>query len=168
LGTPADNAGVANGVATTFSYPDLIGDPHANIPVTPPGSSYGPSYGNPAAFAAPVGLTFGDAGRNILRNPRQTNFDMALFKHFAIKESMSAELRFEAFNVFNHVEWGYISGSGGSAANNSSTTSFANSIGCYGGTNNSAGDPTCLGNGFLSPNAAHNPRILQLGFKFLF
>ncbi len=169
---PSDNAGVANGVGLggngQGSYPDLVGDPNSPKPAVAPGSSFGPTYGNPAAFVAPVGLTFGDSSRNILRNPRQTNFDMALFKHFAIREGMSIEFRAEAFNVFNHVEWGYISGSGGSAANNSSLTSFANSVSCYGGTNNSAGDPSCLGNGFLSPVAAHNPRILQLGFKFIF
>jgi len=165
---PADNAGVANGVAGYFSYPDLVGDPRSPVPVIPPGSSFGPAYGNPSAFVAPVGLTFGDAGRNILRNPRQTNFDMALFKHFAITERMSFEFRAEAFNVFNHVEWAYIGGSGGSAANNSGIASGANGIGCYGGSNNSAGDPSCLGNGPLSPNNAHSPRILQLGLKFIF
>jgi hypothetical protein len=166
LSTPSDNAGVANGIGTTASYPDLIGNPHSNIPVTPPGSSYGPSYGNPAVFVAPVGLTFGDAGRNILRNPRQTNFDMALFKHFAIREDMSAELRFEAFNVFNHVEWSYIGGGGGSAAGNNGGSGL-NTLNCY-GSNNSAGDTECQGQGFLSPNGAHNARILQLAFKFIF
>src|SRR4029077_8653524 len=167
-GTPSDNAGVANG--TGFgSYPDLVGDPNSGIPPTPPRSSFlGPLYGNPAAFVAPRGLSFGDAGRNILRNPRQTNFDMALFKHFAIKESMSVEFRAEAFNVFNHVEWGYIGGGGGSAANNSGITSGSNTLGCYGGPNNSAGDPSCLGNGPLSATGVHNARILQLALKFLF
>jgi hypothetical protein len=168
VGTPSDNAGVSNGVGFG-SYPDLVGDPHSGIPATPPGSSFGPAYGNPAVFVAPVGLTFGDAGRNILRNPRQTNFDMALFKHFAIKESMSVEFRAEAFNVFNHTEWGYIGGEAGSAAGNGGS-SGGNSLTCYGGANNSAGDPTCTsqGLGFLSPNGAHNPRILQLAFKFIF
>ena len=169
---PSDNAGVANNVGLGGtghgSYPDLVGDPNSPKAAVPPGSSFGPAYGNPAAFVAPIGLTFGDSPRNILRNPLTTNFDMALFKHFAIKESMSIEFRAEAFNVFNHVEWGYIGGAGGSAANNSSITSGADSIGCYGGVNNSAGDASCQGSGLFSPVAAHNPRILQLGFKFLF
>ncbi len=39
----------------------------------------------------------------ILRNPRRTTFDMALFKHFAIHENVAFEFRAEAFNVFNHV-----------------------------------------------------------------
>jgi hypothetical protein len=164
---PSDNAGVANGVGTG-SYPDLVGDPRSGIPGGSAGENLGPLFGNPAVFVAPRGLTFGNAGRNILRNPRQTNFDMALFKHFAVTERAAFEFRLEAFNVFNHTEWGYIGGSGGSAANNSSVNSGDNSIGCYGGPNNSAGDPSCAGSGFLAPNIAHNARILQLGLKFLF
>lgn len=172
--TPSDNAGVANG--TGFgSYPDLVGNPFAGVgSAGNPG--FGPFFGNPAAFVAPRGLTFGDAGRNILRNPRQTNFDMALFKHFPVHESMSFEFRAEAFNVFNHTEFGYIGGGGGSAANNSGLNAFSNSSGCYGGSNNSAGDFSCIspnalspGNlAFLQPNAAHNARILQLALKFIF
>ena len=105
--TYGDNAGVGNGVGTG-SYPDLIGNPRANVPprseVT--GDNYAGFFYNPNAFVAPTGLTFGNVGRNFLRNPSRTNFDMALFKHFAIKESMAFEFRAEAFNVFNHTEWG--------------------------------------------------------------
>lgn len=164
---PGDNAGVANGVGTG-SYPDLNGDPTQGIPHATGGIGFGPLFGNPSAFVAPRGLTFGDAGRNILRNPSQTNFDMAIFKHFAIKERAAFEFRAEAFNVFNHTQYGYIGGGGGSAANNSPISAFTNSAGCYGGPNNSAGDSSCGGLGFLSPNAAHNARILQLGLKFIF
>ena len=35
----------------------------------------GPLLFNPGAFAQPQGLTFGNAGRNILRNPSRTNVD---------------------------------------------------------------------------------------------
>ncbi|MCU1300274.1 MAG: TonB-dependent receptor [Candidatus Sulfotelmatobacter sp.] len=167
LSTPSDNAGVANGIGTG-SYPDLISNPLSNLPPAQPrSSSVGPPYGNPGAFIAPRGLTFGDAGRNILRNPRQTNFDMALFKHFAIKESMSIEFRAEAFNVFNHVEWSYIGGAGGSAAGNNGGSGL-NNLNCYAGPQNSAGDPSCAVNNFLTPNNTHNPRILQLALKFFF
>lgn len=106
--TYGDSAGVGNGVGTG-SYPDLIGNPNAGIPAGTPPLRY-----NPGAFATPTGLTFGDAGRNSVRNPGRTNFDMALFKHFAIRESTAFELRAEAFNVFNHTEWnGYPTTFGG-------------------------------------------------------
>jgi hypothetical protein len=165
---PSDNAGVSNTIATAASYPDLVGNPSAGIPALPPGNA--PLIYNPSAFVAPTGLTFGDAGRNILRNPWRTNFDMALLKHFTVTESKYFEFRAEAFNVFNHREYSWLGGDAGSAADNANGTGIttANSVGCYGGPNNSAGDPSCAGSGLLQPNAAHNPRILQLALKFFF
>ena len=145
-----DNAGVANAVAGSGSRPDIVGDPRSGI-VQVPGSGFGPLLYNPAAYAAPRGLTFGDVGRNSLTNPRRTNFDMALFKHVAFGESRAFEFRAEAYNVFNHTEWGALAGGGGSGANvvNSATNVFNSS-------------------GFLNINTAHNPRILQLGAKLIF
>ena len=40
---------------------------------------------------------------------------MALIKHFAITESKYFEFRAEAFNVFNHTEFSWLGGDGGSA-----------------------------------------------------
>ncbi len=165
---PSDNAGVSNSFASSGSYPDLVGNPYAGIPKLGPGNP--PLLFNPAAFAAPTGLTFGNAGRNILRNPWRTNFDMALLKHFAVTESKYFEFRAEAFNVFNHREYTWLGGDAGSAADNANGSGItsANAAGCYGGVNSSAGDLSCLGNGLLQPNGAHNPRILQLALKFFF
>jgi len=165
---PSDNAGVSNPFASSGSYPDLVGNPYAGIPKLPPGNP--PLLFNPSAFAAPTGLTFGNAGRNILRNPWRTNFDMALLKHFAVTESKYFEFRAEAFNVFNHREYTWLGGDAGSAADNANGSGItsANGVGCYGGGNSSAGDSSCLGNGLLQPNGAHNPRILQLALKFIF
>lgn len=164
---PGDNAGVANGTGTN-SRPDLIGNPNTRIPDSGAGGGFGPLLFNPGAFVAPRGLTFGNAGRNIVRNPRQTNFTMALFKRFPIHESVALEFRAEAFNVFNHTEWGYIAGDTGSAGGNSGLSSFANSIGCYAGPNNSANASSCLEGGLLRPNNAHLARTLQLGLKLIF
>jgi len=144
-----DNAGVGNGITSTSAYADRVGDPNANIPSVPGVLQL---Y-NPAAFALPTGLTFGDAGRNSLRNPNRTNIDMALFKHFAIKENIGFEFRAEAFNVFNHTQFGYVNGDGGSAAGNSNLNS---------------GTADLTGDNFLQVLTAHNPRILQLGAKFIF
>ena len=94
---------------------------------------------------------------------------MALFKHFAITESMGFEFRAEAFNVFNHREYAWLGGDGGSAANNSPFSNSNNTLTCYNGANFSAGDPTCTAaNAYLRPAVAHNGRILQLGAKFIF
>ncbi len=155
-GAYGDNAGVGNGVGTG-SYVDIIGNPYAAPPQSGVIGNIGPLLYNPAAFAEPTGLTFGDAGRNILNNPSRTNFDMGLFKHFPIRsEQRAIEFRAEAFNVFNHTQWNGINASAS----------------CYQGPNNSPGDPSCFtvdnANNFLLPSGAHNPRILQLGMKFIF
>ena len=151
-GGSSDNAGVGNGISTSNtsyggaaaqSYPDIVGDIHAKPATSLVPNIQGPRLYNSAAYAAPQGLTFGDASRNILRLPRRTNFDMGLFKQFPVRESMRFELRGEAFNAFNHTQW--------SAINNQAS---------YGGAN----DPSS----FLTATAAHNPRILQIAAKFIF
>jgi hypothetical protein len=103
--TRGDAAGVANAIGSG-ARPDLAGDPHATPPPGTAGlTGLGPLLFNPAAFTQPRGLTFGDVGRNFLNRPAYTNFDTALFKRFAVRESSYFEFRAEAFNVFNHTEW---------------------------------------------------------------
>jgi len=171
--SPADNAGVGNTLATQSSYPDLVGNPRQGVQNTPQ-AGFGPVLYNPSVFVAPRGLTFGDAGRNILNNPWRTNFDMALLKRFSITESKYFEFRTEAFNVFNHIEYSWLGGDAGSAADNANGggKTAANEITCYGGPNNSAGDSSCVASGATTPllrsGSAHNARILQLALKFIF
>ena len=100
----SDNAGVANSTSPG-TFADLVGDPKSAASADCAVSGAGPQLYNPCAFAHPQGLTFGNAGRNILRNPRTTNFDMMLTKNFKIKESMGFQFRAEAFNIFNHTQW---------------------------------------------------------------
>jgi hypothetical protein len=168
----ADNAGVANDFATAGSYPDLIGNPHQGVKSSPLAGNltgFGPLLYNPSAFALPTGLTFGDAGRNILRNPWRTNFDMALIKHFAVTESKYFEFRAEAFNVFNHVEYNWLGGDAGSAADNSGRGTISNTLACYGeAAPFTAGDASCAGNAYLRSAGTHLPRIMQLALKFIF
>jgi hypothetical protein len=178
-----DNAGVGNTFSTAGSYPDLVGNPRAGVSSSPLAGNeiangFGPLLYNPGAFQEPTGLTFGTSTRNIVNNPWRTNFNMALLKHFAVTESKYFEFRAEAFNVFNHLEYSWLGGDGGSAANNAGLGTLANEITCYGGATNNAGDPSCssaaliaLGEGanpLLRPAATHLPRILQLGLKFIF
>jgi hypothetical protein len=149
------NAGVGNGTGIG-SYLDQVGNANA-IPTlsASPAGVYGPLLFNPAAFAAPQGLSFGTAGRNSLNNPARTNFDMGLFKHFAFTEARGLEFRAEAYNIFNHTQWSGVNG-GTSCFGLSSDGASAGDAGCY------------ANNNFLRPGGAHNPRILQLGMKFLF
>ncbi|MGA2132558.1 MAG: TonB-dependent receptor [Bryobacteraceae bacterium] len=161
-----DNAGVANPLGLG-SYPDFIGSPKGPLPAGGNnGSSFGPILLNPGAFAAPTGLTFGDAGRNALNNPSRLNFDMALLKHIPVKEKSELELRLETFNTFNHTQFRIFDSNLGNQANNT--------INCYGGaaTGYSAagGDGVdCLtGSAFLHPVDAHRPRTVQFGLKYSF
>jgi hypothetical protein len=123
----------------------------------------GPLLGNPNEFVAPTGLTYGNAGRNFFRNPSRLNFDISLTKNVKLKrEGTALQFRLETFNTFNHTQFRiYDPSNPGSSGNNVIT--------CYAGTNNSAGDSSCLsGNSFLHPIDAHRPRTMQLGVKFLF
>jgi hypothetical protein len=131
----SDNAGVSN-ASGPGTYADIVGNPKSNVPASDPGSP--PFLYNTAAFADPQGLTFGNSGRNSLRNPRTTNFDMALFKHFRLSEKAAFEFRAESFNVFNHTQWN--------------------------GVNNDEGSP----GDFLQPSGAHRARTMQFGAKFIF
>lgn len=152
-----DNAGVGNGLGSA-AYADIIGDPKAGVGQVGGLEGFGQLFYNPASFASPQGLTFGDSGRNRLRNPDRINFDMPLFKHITIKEGTAIEFRAEAFNVFNHTEWGAIAGDAGSGAGN--TSSGTNTVSGF-----AAGD---LQSGVFRPNLVHQARILQLALKFLF
>jgi len=62
--------------------------------------------------AALVGqFTEGTLGRNAFRGPGDINMDIALAKHFKFfEDKLDAELRLDAFNVFNHANWGNPSG----------------------------------------------------------
>jgi len=59
--------------------------------------------------------TFGDAGRNIMRGPGVFNVDLSLVKNTKFGR-VNSELRVEAFNVFNHPQFGQPNGQLGNAA----------------------------------------------------
>ena len=157
-GILGDNAGLGNGVASNAgagqSYADVITNPYQDIPQFNHASGFGPFIANPAAYADPIGLTLGDSGRNSLRNPGHWNIDMALFKHFPVKESMAFEFRVEAFNIFNHTEFGPLAGDQGGAAG---SAGFSSGTGTF-----------VLGGNFLQTGTVYSPRILQFGAKFIF
>jgi len=53
------------------------------------------------ALAQPQPGFYGNAGRNILRGPGFTNYDMSLFRSFVFLENTRLELRAEAYNLSN-------------------------------------------------------------------
>jgi hypothetical protein len=165
----ADNAGVGDGLGVG-SYADVIGNAKIGKPyVAQGGNNVGPLLLNPGAFAAPRGLTFGNSGRNYLRNPSRINFNMSMFKHFKpLQDRLDIEFRAEAFNIFNHTQFRITDPSNPGNTGN-------NVINCYGPLSSSysasypgdnQGNPNCLtGNSFLHPVDAHDPRIFQFALK---
>ena len=57
-------------------------------------------------FKSNVIGTFGDTGKNILRGPRYFNTDLVLSKSFVFEKSFGFQLRAEAYNAFNNVNFG--------------------------------------------------------------
>ena len=96
--------------------------------------------------------TFGNAPRNLLRNPGEQQWDIALFKNFNLGGTRRAQFRAEFFNFPNHPNWG--------------------------GTGNQSGVQTdaLQGQGYADPgNAAfgrviakNGERTAQLSLRFLF
>lgn len=61
-------------------------------------------YLNPAAFSVPPNFTFGNASPNLpLRDFAYFNEDIALIRTFRIRETVGAEFRINAFNIFNRT-----------------------------------------------------------------
>ncbi|HEX8292681.1 MAG TPA: TonB-dependent receptor [Pyrinomonadaceae bacterium] len=62
---------------------------------------------DPTAYAAPSPARLGTCGRNTLRGPNLTNFDLAVARTFDyFGEDRNLEFRWEVFNVFNTPQFG--------------------------------------------------------------
>ncbi|ADV82916.1 TonB-dependent receptor [Terriglobus saanensis SP1PR4] len=79
-------------------------------------------YLNKTAFAQNAAGTFGNLGRNALRQPNYYDVDMAISRRFPIHEQLGLNIRIEAFNVLNHPNF-----NGYTTALNSSTFGYATS-----------------------------------------
>jgi len=75
--------------------------------LTPNPSNKAVGYLNPAAFAMPEQYTYGNLGRNTLRAPGFSNWDLGLLKNFPLHgEKQVLQFRAEFFNAFNNVSMG--------------------------------------------------------------
>ncbi|MGI9070456.1 MAG: carboxypeptidase regulatory-like domain-containing protein [Bryobacteraceae bacterium] len=96
---PMINGDLANvGRYDTYMRPNLTGDP------TPEHRSAS-MWVNPAAFSIPQ-FAFGNVGRNSFRTEAVFSTDLAMVKGFHLAERLRAELRAEAFNLFNVMNYG--------------------------------------------------------------
>jgi hypothetical protein len=60
---------------------------------------------DPAAFALPARGTFGNSGRNIIRDAALNNWDLGMFKNFRFVERVRLQFRAEFFNAWNHTQF---------------------------------------------------------------
>ena len=89
----------SNGVSGGTNRPDLTGG------VSYPGTINSFFTGN---FSDPALGAWGDMGKGTVRGPGRDNWNVSLFKRFAISEAHGGsffELRVETFNTFNHTEF---------------------------------------------------------------
>jgi hypothetical protein len=72
-----------------------------------------------SVFTAPGLDQIGNIGRNSVFGPHFFNTDIAVQKNFPIKESIYFQFRMDAFNAFNHINFGL---PGGNIEQNGSIT----------------------------------------------
>jgi outer membrane receptor protein involved in Fe transport len=111
------------------------------------------SFARPTSggWALPNCGTTGNAGLFSIRGPHGFWSDFSLSKNFAITERYSAQFRFDAYNVFNHVVLGFNANQGNTC------------VDC-GGNAGQITDIELDG----SPGSPSGMRQLQFGFRFIF
>ena len=73
-------------------------------------------FTNPAVFQNAGTTAFGDLGRNAVTGPGWEDIDLALIKNTKVTERFNLQLRCDAFNLFNHPNWGNPGGTLGAAS----------------------------------------------------
>lgn len=76
------------------------------VSLIPPGGQTLNAWINRAAFAVPTPFTWGNAGRYIARGPGEWEDELALSKRTPISDRFTLNFRAEAFNLFNHPNFG--------------------------------------------------------------
>ena len=99
--------GTSNSNTGTASRPNISG------PVTYPRTLT--NWFSSSAYTTTALYTYGNAGRDSLIGPGRTNFDTSIFKSFPVHDQTLFQFRFEAFNVFNHPQFGYPNANVGTA-----------------------------------------------------
>jgi hypothetical protein len=129
------NGDLANTGNSNYLRLNFLGNPELENPTTG-------QWFDTTKVAAPAPFTFGNSGRFRMRSDGWENFDLSLFREFALPflgEGRRFEFRVEGFNMFNHAIY----------APPNANLSNAQLFGRVTGT-------------------ANQPRQLQLGGRFVF
>jgi hypothetical protein len=96
-------------VSDLLNYrPNVTGNPHAKSSAWIKTSTALTGYLDPTAVSVPTdaSMPYGNAGRNSLRDMTFNQLDMGLHKAFRLwSETSNIDIRGEAFNIFNHVNY---------------------------------------------------------------
>jgi hypothetical protein len=111
----------------------------------------GGPYATAPAFSLPAGTAQGNAPRNFMRGFDEVQGNLAVRQTYRLHDAWSMQLKVEAFNVFNHPNFGYIDPSFSDIYFGQSTKMLNQSFGAAGSHYNEGG-----------------PRGLQLSIKLLF
>jgi hypothetical protein len=143
---------------TTVARPNVICDPNQGGPHTAQQwfntACFQPTpvNNNPVPGLPAFTNTIGNAGRGIIYGPSTKRVDFTLSKNLRFTESLSLQLRAEAFNIFNWTNFRGLN-----------TTVFS--------TTTAPGTVSSIGNGtsaFGQVTSVRDPRVIQLGAKFYF
>jgi hypothetical protein len=132
-----DYAGIGFlGASPSGARPFLTCDPNKNAPKT------FALFFNTGCFTNPPSTSgvnsVGNESRNVIQGPSTIRFDATLAKNIRFNDSMSVQLRWELFNMFNHT--------------NFTTLALASTT------------PSTFG----TVTGVRDPRQMQLGIKFIF
>ncbi len=132
----------------------------ARDPGDPPPPPIGPAKG---AFCTPSAGGQGNLGRNVLRGFPVFQIDIALRRQFSLTERIKLQLRAEAFNIFNHPNFGD-PGANFNFTNDLSSPLFGQSTQMLGRSLGSGG----TSGGFNPLYQIGGPRSIQLALKVQF
>jgi hypothetical protein len=93
---PYSSAGCASVTAKCVSWLNVTAFQPTKVSTGCP-TGVTPPCNNPAIFG-----TFGNVGKNVLRLPKTSNWDVQVSKYFNFTERWRLQLRAEYFNVLNH------------------------------------------------------------------
>jgi len=57
------------------------------------------------SFRLPAAGMYGNSAPNLIRGPGMHNWDVSVFKNFALRETVRVQFRAEFFNFFNHTSF---------------------------------------------------------------
>jgi len=131
------------GLGSTTDRAKLTGQP-----LEPPSGSDRTLWFNPAAFAVADVGTFGDVPKGFLRGPSFHSWNMGMFKNFRYGAGSNIQIRIEAFNIFNQVNFDI--------------------PGTTPGDNRIAVNSANFGRITRTVPVTGDPRLIQFGLKFVF